>query len=203
MGQVVLSKCLVTTEADWIPIVLDQDLCDLAIEKATLQEEQSKQRRLKDRAIDKDPERSLRCSIGAKRAEYAVHQYYDRVPRVTNPGEFHDWPDVGRANVRFIGDPEDGLMIQDRDQGDLPMILCTSKDKTFSDRTIWLVGWHQTDQMRRIFYLVNQFREIKNWGRMGNDFEPHEQFIFPRSMLLPMKLLSEKDMKTPWVSKSK
>ena len=203
MGQVVLAKCIVTTEEDWVPIVLDSDLEDLSIRQGTLQETQSKQRRLNDRAINKDPEASLRNTIFSKRSEYAVHQYYDRVPRVTLPGEFHDWPDAGQANVRFIGDAADGLMIQDRDQGELPMILTTTKDLTFKDRTIWLIGWGLTDQLRRNFYLINQFRENKNWGRMGGDFEDHEQFIYPRSMLTPMKFLSEQLMKTPYAPKKK
>src|SRR5258708_7907587 len=137
MGQVVLAKCIVTTEEDWIPIVLDARLETLAVQQGTLQENQSKARRLNDRAINKDPLASLRNTIFSKRAEYAVHQYYDGIPRVTLPGEFHDWPDVGQANVRFIGDQADGLMIQDRDQGELPMILTTTKDSFFKDGTIW------------------------------------------------------------------
>lgn len=202
MGQVILKNCIVTVEEDWIPVILDDDLDQLSIEQGTLQERQSKQRRLKDRSIDKDPEKSLRRTIGSKRAEYAVHQYFGRIARVTLPGEFHDWPDVGQCNVRFIGDPEDGLMIQDRDQGDLPMILTTSKDPTFSDKTIWLVGWGMTDLLRRHFYLINQFRSNKNWGLIGN-MEPHEQFVYPRSMLNPMKTLSKDFMNTPFVSKKK
>lgn len=201
MGQVILAKCLVTTEEDWVPVVLDNDLEALAVEKGTFQESQSKQRDLNDRAINKDPKASLRNTIFSKRSEYAVHQYYDRVPRVTLPGEFHDWPDVGWANLRFIGDPQDGLMIQDNDQGELPMILTTTKDPTFKDRTIWLCGWGITDQLRRIFVLVNQFRENKNWGRMGGEFESHEQFIYPRSMLTQMRWLSEVMMKTPYIKK--
>lgn len=203
MGQVVLSKCLVTTEEDWVPVVLDDDLNALAIELGNLQEAQSKERGHNDRAINKDPEASLRHSIWSKRTEFAVHQYFGRVARVTQPGEFHDWPDVGQANVRFIGDPTDGLMIQDRDQGDLPMILTTSKDLEFKDKTVWLVGWGMTDLLRRHFVMINQFRENKNWGLMGNKFEPHEQFIYPRSMLNPMKTLSKEFMNTPFVSKKK
>src|SRR5579864_3950824 len=187
MGEVILSKCIVTTEEDWVPIVLDNDLEALSVKQGILQEEQSKQRNLNDRAINKDPEVSLRHTIFSKRSEYAVHQHYDRIPRVTLPGEFHGWPDVGQCNVRFIGDPTDGLMIQDRDQGELPMILTTCKDLSFKDRTIWLIGWGLTDQLRRVFYLINSSRSIKNWGKMGGDFEPHEQFIYPRSMLTPMR----------------
>jgi hypothetical protein len=203
MGQVVLSRCLVTTEEDWIPVRLDDDLAELAIKQGTLQETQSKERGLNDRSVHKDPEFSLRHTILSKRSEYAVHQYYDRVPRVTLPGEFHDWPDVGQCNVRCIGDPTDGLMIQDRDQGELPMILTTAKDPTFKDQTIWLIGWGITDQLRRIFYLINLARENKNWGRMGGDFEDHEQFIYPRSMLTQMKWLSKEMMNTPYVSSKK
>jgi len=203
MSEVVLAKCLVTTEEDWVPIVLDDDLEQLAVQQGILQQKQSRERNHRDRAINKDAELALRHSIFSKRSEYAVHQYFDRIPRVTLPGEFHDWPDVGQANVRWIGDPTDGLMIQDNDQGELPMILTTSKDLSFKDRTIWLIGWGMTDQLRRIYYLINMSREIKNWGKMGGDFEPHEQFIYPRSMLTPMKFLSEKHMCTPYVQKKK
>lgn len=198
MGKVILGQCLVTSIKDWVPVVLDDDLCNLSIEMGTLQEDQSKQRNLNDRAIDKDPARSLRCTIGSKRAEYAVHQYFDRIPRVTKPGEFHDWPDVGQVNVRFMGDPEDGLMIQERDQGDLPMVLTTSFDPQFKDKTIWLVGWGMTDLLRRTFFLVNQFRENKNWGMIDN-MQPHEQFVFPRSMLNPMRTLSKEFVNKPFV----
>lgn len=203
MGQVILAKCIVTTEEDWEPVVLDPKLEALAVQQGTLQEEQSKQRRLHDRAINKDPAASLRNTIFSKRLEYAIHQHYDYIPRVTLPGEFHDWPDVGQANARFIGDKADGMMVQDRDQGELPMILGTTKDSEFNDRTIWLVGWGLTDQLRRNFYLINLARENKNWGKMGGDFEEHEQFIYPRSMLTPMRFLSEKLMKTPYTNKKK
>lgn len=202
MGEVVLSKCLVTTEEDWVPVVLDDDLAALAIEKGILQEEQSKKRRLRDRAINKDPEASLKHTVFSKRSEYAVHQYFGRTARVTQPGEFHKWPDVGQANVRWIGDPTDGLMIQDNDQGELPIILTTSKDLTFTDKTIWLIGWGLTDQLRRVFYLINQSRQIKNWGKMGGDFEKHEQFIYPRSMLNPMKWMDKEMMNTPYINKT-
>jgi hypothetical protein len=191
MGQVVLSKCLVTTEDDWIPVVLDNELDKLATEMGMLQEKQSKERNLNDRAINKDPEASLRYAIFSKRSEYAIHQWAGKKARVTKPGEFHNYPDVGQVNVRWIGDPTDGLMIQDRDQGELPMVLTTSKNLSFKDKTIWLIGWGMTDLLRRHYFMINQFREIKNWGAMGNNFQPHEQFIYPRSMLNPMKTLSK------------
>lgn len=197
MGQVNSSKLIVTTEDDWIAVVLDDDLAELAIKQGSLQEDQSKHRKLNDRSIDQDPGRSLRCSIGSKRAEYAVHQYFDRVPRVTLPGEFHDWPDVGQCNVRFMGDPEDNLCIQDNDQGELPMILATSKDKSFKDKTIWLIGWGMTDLLRKNFVLINQFRENKNWGIIAG-IQPHEQFFYPRKYLNPMKTLSKEFMNTPF-----
>jgi hypothetical protein len=199
MGQVILSKCLVITEKDWVPVVLDEDLERLSIQKGQLQEEQSKERNLNDRAINQDPVVSLRHTVFSKRSEYAVHQYYGRLARVTQPGEFHDLPDVGQCNVRWIGDPTDGLMIQNRDQGDLPMILTTCKDLTFKDKTIWLIGWGMTDLLRRHFYLINQFRENKSWGLIGN-MQPHEQFVYPRSMLNPMKTLSKEFMNTPYNS---
>jgi hypothetical protein len=202
MGQILLSKCLVTTEADWEPVLLKEEYITLAVEKGTYQEEQSKLRNLKNRAINKDPEANLRNTILSKYAEYAVRQHFGDEARVTNPGEFHDWPDVGQVNVRFIGDPEDGLMIQDGDQGELPMVLCTLKDKTFKDKTIWLIGWGMTDQLRRTVYLINRFNQNKDWGMIGN-MVPHEQFVYPRSMLYPMRTLSKEFVNTPYISGAK
>ena len=79
------------------------------------------------------------------------------------------------------------------------MILTTCKDLTFKDKTIWLIGWGMTDLLRRHFYLINQFRENKSWGLIGN-MQPHEQFVYPRSMLNPMKTLSKEFMNTPYNS---
>jgi hypothetical protein len=198
MGQIVLAKCLVTTESDWEPVRLKDEYIDLAQKKSAQQEKQSKDRKLHDRAINKDPQASLNNTTLSKYAEYAVRQYFGDVARVTNPGEFHRYPDVGQCNVRFIGDPEDGLMIQDPDQGELPMVLATVKSPNFQDRTIWLIGWGMTDQLRRIVYLINRFRANKDWG-MINGMEPHEQFVYPRSMLYPMRTLSKEFVNTPYV----
>ena len=200
MGQVVLSKCLVTTEEDWVPVVLADDLDALAIQQGTLQEEQSKQRRLNDRSIDKNPEASLKRTIGSKRSEYAFHQWAGRIARVTKPGEFHDWPDVGQCNVRNINDPADGLMIQERDQGELIMVLTVIMDPLFRDKTVHLIGWGMTDLLRRHFYLINQQRAVKNWGMISN-MQQHEQFVYPRSMLYPMKTLSKEFVNTPYIVK--
>jgi hypothetical protein len=202
MGEIVLARCLVTNQNDWIPVVLDADLEQLSVELGTLQERQSKERRLKDRAIDKNPEASLRRTIASKRAEYAVHQHYGRIARVTQPGEFHDWPDVGQCNVRFVGDPNDGLMIQDRDQGDLVTILCASKDITLQDKTVWLVGWGLTDLLRRTSYKINQGRDVPAFGIIGN-MQPHEQCCFPSTMLNPMITLSKEFVNTPYINKKK
>jgi hypothetical protein len=202
MGQVILSKCLVTTEADWHPIILKDEYIALAIELGTLQEQQSKERRHNDRSIDKDPVASLRRSIFSKYSEFAVRQWAGDIARVTLPGEFHDVPDCGQVNVRFIGDPEDGLMIQDRDQGELPMVLTTVKDPTFKDKTIWLIGWGLTDHLRREFYLINKFRPNKDWGLIGN-MQPHEQFVYPRVMLTAMKWLSQETLNMPYVKEVK
>lgn len=201
MGQVILSKCLVTTEIDWIPIVLEPQLCALAKQQGEAQEEMSKARGLRDRAINQNTDDSLRHSIFSKRSEYAIHQWAGKLARVTLPGDFHKYPDVGQVNARWIGDPTDGLMIQDNDQGDMPMVLTTSKDLEFKDQTIWLIGWGMTDLLRRHFCMINQFRENKNWGRMGSDFEAHEQFIYPRAMLNPMKTLSKEYVNTPYITK--
>ena len=190
MSEIILSKCLVTTECDWEPVILKDEYIVLAKEKSSLQEKQSKEMNLNDRAINKDTEFSLNNTLYSKYCEYAVRQYFGDIARVTEPGDFHLFPDVGQVNVRFIGDPEDGLMIQDNDQGDMPMVLGTVKNMNFSDKTIWLVGWGFTDQLRRIVKLINRFSPSKNWGMIGNML-PHEQFVYPRSMLYPMRFLSK------------
>jgi hypothetical protein len=158
---------------------------------------------LKDRTIFNTDAQDLNLQVWSKLSEFAIHQYFGGVARVTSPGDFHDYPDVGQANVRHIMDPEDGLLIQVNDQGELPMILTTTKDITFSDKTIWGVGWAITDQIRRHFVMINQFRENKNWGLMGRPFEPHEQFIYPRSMLNPLRTLSKEFINMPYIKKVK
>jgi hypothetical protein len=99
--------------------------------------------------------------------------------------------------VRFIGDKQDGLMIQERDNGSFPMILTTVKDPTFEDKTIWLIGWGITDQLRRIVYLINRSSDDKAWGMIGNML-PHEQFVYPRSMLYSLRLLSKEFVNAPY-----
>lgn len=198
MGQVILSKCLVTTEDDWLPIVLRDEYCEKSLEQGALQETQSKQMNLKDRAINKNSQASLYHTVFSKRSEYAIKQWAGDQARVTQPGEFHNYPDVGQVNVRWCGDPQDGLMIQERDQGNLPIVFTVSKDPSFQDKTIWLVGWGMTDLLRRHFVLINQFRDNKNWGIISN-MQSHEQFVYPRSMLNPMKTLSKEFVNTPFI----
>jgi hypothetical protein len=82
------------------------------------------------------------------------------------------------------------------------MVLCTLKDKTFKDKTIWLIGWGMTDQLRRTVALINRFNQNKDWGMIGN-MEPHEQFVYPRSMLYPMRTLSKEFVNTPYICKAK
>lgn len=203
MSDFKLSDLIVNEESDWVPVVLPQKYITLGEELGVLQEEQSKARGLRDRSIDKDPEKSLIRSIRSKQAELAVKWWAGDIARVTQPGEFHDYPDVGQCNVRFIFDKADGLMIQKNDQGELVKILTTVKDQSFSDKTIWLIGWGITDLMRRHFLMINQFRPNPNWGLMGTSFQPHEQFIYPRSMLNPMRTLSKEWVNTPYILKVK
>lgn len=198
MSQVVLSKCLVTEEIDWIPIVLKEEYISQAYELGIEQKVMSKERNLRDRSIDKSEKAAEHRNVFGKYAEFAVKQWAGDVARVTLPGEFHDWPDVGQVNVRFIGDSEDGLMIHDGDQGELPMVLCTVKDVSFKDKTIWLVGWGMTDHLRRHIYLINLFRPNKEFGSIGTIL-PHEQFVYPRKMLYPMKTLSKEFVNIPYI----
>jgi len=199
MGDLKLSDLMVTSEEDWEPVVLPQKYITLGENLGIEQERQSKERRLRDRSIDPDPERSLLRSIRAKQAELAVKLWAGDIARVTLPGEFHDYPDVGQCNVRFIFDKADGLMIHKKDQDEVPMILTTIKDPTFEDKTIWLIGWGETYLLRRNFVMINMFRANPNWGLMGSDHEAHEQFVYPRAMLNRMKTLSKEFVNTPYI----
>lgn len=203
MGLVVLANCVVTKEEDWVPIVLEDNYIQEAKRMGKLQYEQSRKWNLKSTTIHNTEEEDFNLQVWSKFMEFAIKQWAGGIARVTNPGEFHDWPDVGQANARFILDPKDGLMIHDGDQGELPIILGTTKDISFKDKTIWLIGWGMTDLLRRHYVMINQFRENKNWGKMGNDFLPHEQFIYPRAMLNPIKTLSKEFINTPYVNPKK
>jgi len=190
MGSIILSKCSVLSEADYLPIRLTTANIREARYLAALQEQQSKEMNLRSHSIDQSPTLSMKNTTFSKYAEYAVRQCAGDIARITQPGEFHDYPDVGQVNVRWVGDIEDSLIIQDRDQGKLPMVFTASKDLTFADETIWLIGWGMTDLLRRNVVLINQFRENKSWGMFGS-MRDHEQCAYPRTMLNPMKTLSK------------
>lgn len=195
MSKFELADLWVTKEADWVPIILPDRYILLAEQEGAFQEEESKRKGLRDRTMD--PGKSLMHTIRSKQAEYAVKYYAGDVARVTKPGDFHNYPDVGQVDVRLILDPEDGLMIQKNDRGDFPMVLTTIKDPTFKDKTIWLVGWGITDLLRRHFYMINQFRQMKTWALIDGML-PHEQFVYPRAMLNPIKTLSKEFINLPF-----
>lgn len=184
------NQCGVLTEADWIPVMLTPNHVSLASQLGERQYEQSRAMKLRDRSVHSTDQQDFEHQVWSKLSEFAVYQWAGCKARITQPGEFHDYPDVGRVNVRHMMDPEDSLLIQVRDQGSVPMVLTTTKDGTFADRTIWLVGWGIPDQMRRVFYSINQFRNVKSWGR-ADWFEPHEQLLWPRGWLNPMATLSK------------
>lgn len=203
--RVTLQECTRLTEEDWVPIRLEDDLCQLAIEKGTLQEEQSKRWKLNDRQHLKDPVVSLKSTIWSKRAEYAVHQWAGRKARVTEPGEFHNMPDVGQVNVRFAKSTTIGLVIQERDQGDLPMVYCTTKDYDFNDKVVWLVGWGMTGILRNLYFVANEtnyYQELPfKWH--FHPIQKHEQFAYPPHLLNPMKTLSKDFINLPYVERKK
>lgn len=202
-NKVDITKCAVLTEKEWAPVILTETNIALAKEMGMKQFHQSREMGLKDRTIFNTDAQDLNCQVWSKLGEFAIYQYFGEQARVTNPGEFHDYPDVGQVNARHMMDPTDGFIIQVKDQDEVPMILTTTKDKTFNDKTIWLIGWGITAQMRRNQYMFNQFRENPTWGTMGRDFEAHEQFIYPRSMLNPIYMLSKEFVNTPYVKKVK
>lgn len=169
-----------TEKSDWITVTICQDDINDAIEIANIQEADSKDMGLNDNAFDGGEGKSLQRTIASKQAEFAVRRFGGGTARVTQPNEFHDYPDVGLTNVRYVFDPEDGMMIMKRDQGKVPMILVTGECPNFL-----LMGWIIPDYAKQIIYRINLGREETIFGFL-HDMKDHEACTFSKQWLFPM-----------------
>jgi hypothetical protein len=172
-----------TSEADWIDITISPEEVEEGIRLGTLQEEESKKNGLKDRSFSGDEGDSLQRSIAAKQAEIAVQRYGGGTARVVGINEFHDFPDVGQVNVRYTFNPGYGMIITNRDQGKVPMILLTGKCPTFR-----LMGWFIPDYAKQIVYKIHQGRTEDCSTEFGflQEMKDHECCQLNMQMLLPM-----------------
>ena len=179
-------------EKDWVTVTINQQEIDEGIYLGTLQEEESKKRGLKDRSFTGDDRDSLTRSIAAKQFEFAIRRYGGGTARVVQVNEFHDHPDVGEVNARFTFNPGYGLIITNRDQGLVPMILGTGKCPEFK-----LMGWIIPDFARQFIYKVHQNRNEETESNFGflHSMKDHELFQINSQMLLPMSSFNKELIK--------
>lgn len=172
-----------TSELDWIDITISPEEVEEGIRLGKLQEEESKKNNLKDRSFSGDEGDSLQRSIAAKQAEIAVQRYGGGTARVVGINEFHDFPDVGQVNVRYTFNPGYGMIITNRDQGKVPMILVTGKSPNFR-----LMGWFIPDYAKQIVYKIHQGRTEDCTTEFGflQEMKDHECCQLNMQMLLPM-----------------
>lgn len=178
-----------TDKEDWIPVTISSDNVAESIRLATKQETDSKAAGLNDGTFRNSLEESLYCTTESKGAEYAVQTWGGGTARVTQPNEFHDYPDVGQVNVRHVNDPEDGLMIMKRDQGKVPIILVTGKMPNFL-----LMGWFIPDYAKQFVYRINLGREEPIYGFL-HEMQDHEACTFSKQWLFPMWSLNKELIK--------
>lgn len=169
-----------TDKPDWIEVIIPEIKVVESIRLATKQENDSRDSELYDNAFQNTPEESLYCTTESKGAEFAVQEWGGGTARVTQPNEFHKYPDVGQVNVRHVNDPEDGLMIMKKDQGKVPIILVTGKMPKF-----FLMGWFIPDYAKQFIYRMNLGREKLNDGFL-NEMKNHEACTFSKQWLFPM-----------------
>jgi len=172
-----------TSELDWVKVVLSAQEIEFGIEQGTLQEQESARLKLKDRSFSGDTEDSLSRSIAAKQFEIACQKWGGGTARVVGINEFHDHPDVGQVNCRYTFNPGYGLIITNRDQGKVPMILGTGKCPDF-----YLMGWFIPDYMKQFIYKIHQGRTEdcdNDFGFLQN-MQAHEVCQLNSQMLMPM-----------------
>lgn len=174
-----------TEKKDWELVIISPEEVAESIKIGNIQENDSKRMGLKDNAFDGENGKSLARTITSKQAEFAVRRWGGGTARVTQPNEFHDYPDVGKVNVRHINDPEDGMMIMKRDQGKVPMILVTGSGPEF-----YLMGWIIPDYAKQIVYRINLGRDEPMYGFL-NDMKDHECCTYTSKWLFPMWSLNK------------
>lgn len=180
MKRLSIKGLVLTQKEDWPLVTISQQEVEEAILIGNKQENDSKERGLNDNSFDGGDGKSLTRTITSKQAEFAVRRWGGGTARVTQPNEFHDYPDVGQVNVRYVFDPEDGLMIMKRDQGKVPMILVTGDAPNF-----YLMGWCIPDYAKYTIYRINLGREEPVVGFL-NDMKDHEACTYSKQWLYPM-----------------
>lgn len=172
-----------TSEADWEKVVISAKDIAEATQLGILQEEESKRLGLNDRSFSGDEGDSLLRSITAKQAEYAVRNWGGGTARVVGINEFHDFPDVGKINVRYTFNTGYGMIITNRDQGKVPMILLTGKSPEF-----YLMGWFIPDYAKQFIYKIHQGRNDECESEFGflQEMKSHECCQLNMQMLMPM-----------------
>jgi hypothetical protein len=172
-----------TSEEDWESVVLTPQEVEDALQQGKLQEAESARLGLKDRSFSGDEGDSLQRSIAAKQAEFAVQKWGGGTARVVGINEFHDYPDVGQVNVRYTFNKGYGLILTNRDQGKVPMILVTGECPEFL-----LMGWYIPDYAKQIVYKIHQGRNEDTQTEFGflQEMKSHEVCQLNMQMLFPM-----------------
>lgn len=172
-----------TSESDWIEVIISSEEIEDGIRLGSLQEKESKKLGLKDRSFSGDEKDSLTRSIAAKQFEIALRKWGGGTAKVIDINQFHNAPDVGQVNARFTFDPGYGLMITERDQGLVPMILGTGKCPNFK-----LMGWCIPDYIAQAIYKIHSGRCEDCSTEYGflQDMKPHERCQCNMQMLMPM-----------------
>lgn len=181
-----------TSDADWEKVILSPADVQEGIRLGTLQEAESAKLGLKDRSFSGDEGDSLARSIAAKQFELAIRQWGGGTARIVGINEFHDFPDVGQVNARYTFNTGYGMIITDRDQGKVPMILGTGKCPEF-----YLMGWYIPDYAKQIIYKVQQQRTEDCESEFGflQEMKEHECCQLNMQMLLPMKWFNKELLK--------
>jgi hypothetical protein len=180
-----IKELILTQESDWIKVIIPDKKQQESFRLAKIQEDDSRENELYDHAFQNSREQSLFCTTESKGAEFAVQEWGGGTARVTQPNEFHSYPDVGQVNVRHINDPEDGLMIMKKDQNKVPLVLVTGKMPEY-----FLMGWTIPAYAKQYIYRINLGREKLGDGFLHN-MQPHEACTFSKQWLFPMWSLNK------------
>ena len=176
----------------WVPITISEEEVQLGIDMGTLQESESARLGLKDRSFSGDEGDSLARSIAAKQAELSVRRYGGGTARIVQINEFHDAPDVGEVNVRYTFNPGYGMILTNRDQGMVPMVLVTGKCPNFQ-----LMGWHIPNYVVQGVYKIHSGRCEDCTTEYGflQQMKDHERCQCNMQMLMPMWSLNKELVK--------
>jgi hypothetical protein len=181
-----------TSDADWEKVIISPADVAEGVRLGTLQEAESAKLGLKSRSFSGDEGDSLARSIAAKQFEFAIREWGGGTARVVGINEFHDFPDVGQVNARYTFNTGYGMIITDRDQGKVPMILGTGKCPEF-----YLMGWFIPDYAKQMIYKIHQGRNEDCESEFGflQEMKEHECCQLNMQMLLPMKWFNKELLK--------